>query len=135
MNEKRIDEVERLLKVAEDDLAHLEKQRAFLLNQIALLKQEKESISASIIAERPPSYIPVAVSSQFLKREDIKLFRSLFRGREDVYPRRFESLKTGKSGYQPDCANEWLQGLCEKPKTKCSQCKNRNLIPVCDEIY
>ena len=26
------------------------------------------------------------------------LFRSLFRGREDVYPRRFESRKTGKSG-------------------------------------
>ena len=31
----------------------------------------------------------------------IALFRSLFRGREDVYPRRFESRKTGKSGYSP----------------------------------
>lgn len=31
----------------------------------------------------------------------IALFRSLFRGREDVYPRRFESRKTGKSGYAP----------------------------------
>jgi len=28
----------------------------------------------------------------------IALFRSLFRGREDVYSRRFESRKTGKSG-------------------------------------
>jgi hypothetical protein len=28
----------------------------------------------------------------------IALFRSLFRGREDVYPRRFESRKTGKAG-------------------------------------
>lgn len=27
----------------------------------------------------------------------IALFRSLFRGREDVYPRRFESRATGKS--------------------------------------
>ena len=36
----------------------------------------------------------------------IALFRSLFRGREDVYPRRFESHKTGKSGYSPACANE-----------------------------
>jgi hypothetical protein len=27
----------------------------------------------------------------------IALFRSLFRGREDVYPRRFESRKTGRS--------------------------------------
>ena len=31
----------------------------------------------------------------------IALFRALFRGREDVYPRRFESLRTGKSGYTP----------------------------------
>jgi hypothetical protein len=36
----------------------------------------------------------------------IALFRSLFRGREDVYPRRFESRRTGKSGYAPACANE-----------------------------
>ena len=36
----------------------------------------------------------------------IALFRSLFRGREDVYAKRFESRKTGKSGYQPACRNE-----------------------------
>ena len=46
----------------------------------------------------------------------IALFRSLFRGREDVYPRRFESKKTGKSGYAPACANEWVRGICEKPR-------------------
>ena len=40
---------------------------------------------------------------------------SLFRGREDVYPRRFESRKTGKAGYSPACANEWVRGMCEKP--------------------
>jgi hypothetical protein len=45
----------------------------------------------------------------------IALFRALFRGREDVYPRRFESRKTGKTGYQPVCGNEWVQGVCEKP--------------------
>ena len=31
----------------------------------------------------------------------IALFRSLFRGRDDVYPRRFESRKTGRSGTLP----------------------------------
>ena len=45
--------------------------------------------------------------------EKIALFRSLFRGRADVYPRRFESRKTGKSGYAPACANEWVRGVCE----------------------
>jgi hypothetical protein len=52
----------------------------------------------------------------------IALFRSLFRGRDDVYPRRFESRKTGKSGYSPVCANEWVQGICEKPRIKCTEC-------------
>jgi very-short-patch-repair endonuclease len=36
----------------------------------------------------------------------VALFRALFRGREDLYPRRFESRKTGKTGYQPACAND-----------------------------
>ena len=45
--------------------------------------------------------------------EKVALFRSLFRGREDVYPRRFESRKTGKSGYAPACSNEWVRGICE----------------------
>lgn len=35
----------------------------------------------------------------------IALFRALFRRRDDAYPRRFESRKTGKAGYQPACAN------------------------------
>ncbi len=46
----------------------------------------------------------------------IALFRSLFRGRDDVYPRRFENRRSGKSGYQPGCANEWVRGVCENPK-------------------
>src|SRR6266699_1331422 len=46
----------------------------------------------------------------------IELFRSLFRGRADVYPRRFVSRKTGKAGYAPACANEWVRGVCEKPR-------------------
>lgn len=64
----------------------------------------------------------------------IELFRSLFRGRADVYPRRFESRKTGKAGYQPACANEWIRGVCEKPKIKCADCPNRRLLPVTDEV-
>ena len=64
----------------------------------------------------------------------IALFRSLFRGREDVYPRRFESRKTGRCGYQPACANEWARGLCEKPKVKCSACPHRRFLPVTDDV-
>ena len=62
----------------------------------------------------------------------IALFRSLFRGREDVYARRFESRKSGRSGYQPDCANEWVRGVCEKPKIKCTDCPHQRFRPVTD---
>lgn len=63
----------------------------------------------------------------------IALFRSLFRGREDIHPRRFESRKTGKTGYQPACANEWIRDVCDKRKIKCVDCPNRRFLPVTDE--
>lgn len=66
--------------------------------------------------------------------EKIALFRSLFRGREDVYPRRFESKKTGRAGYAPACGNEWVRGICEKPRIKCSDCPHRAFLPVTDEV-
>src|SRR5262245_57303427 len=64
----------------------------------------------------------------------IALFRSLFRGRYDVYARRFESRKTGKSGYAPVCANEWVRGICEKPRVRCAECVHRRFLPVTDDV-
>lgn len=64
----------------------------------------------------------------------IALFRSLFRGRDDVYPRRFESRKSGRTGYAPACANEWARGICEKPRIKCADCRHRRFLPVTDQV-
>jgi len=64
----------------------------------------------------------------------IELFRFLFRGRTDVYPVRFESRKTGRAGYAPACANEWVRGVCEKPRIKCADCPNRRFFPVTEEV-
>ncbi|MGH7948034.1 MAG: TOTE conflict system archaeo-eukaryotic primase domain-containing protein, partial [Candidatus Binataceae bacterium] len=64
--------------------------------------------------------------------EKIALFRSLFRGREDIYPLRWES-KTGRSGYSPACANEWIPGICEKPRIKCSDCSNKAFLAISDD--
>lgn len=66
--------------------------------------------------------------------EKIALFRSLFRGREEVYPKRFVSKKTGRPGYSPVCGNEWVRGICEKPRIKCSDCAHKNWLPVTDDI-
>ncbi len=64
----------------------------------------------------------------------IALFRSLFRGREDIYPLRFESRRTGRSGYAPACDNEWVPGICGKPRIKCAECPNRRFVPVTDDV-
>ena len=42
--------------------------------------------------------------------EKITLFRRLFAGRSEVFPVRWENRNTGKSGYAPACANEWIRG-------------------------
>jgi superfamily II DNA or RNA helicase/very-short-patch-repair endonuclease len=77
---------------------------------------------------------PPKNSTQHSPAEDkIVLFASLFRGRPDVYPRRFESAATGRAGYQPACANEWVRGVCDKPKTRCALCGQRKFLPVTEE--
>ncbi|MBX3198953.1 MAG: DEAD/DEAH box helicase [Labilithrix sp.] len=62
----------------------------------------------------------------------MRLFRQLFRGREDVYPIRFVSKKTGKPGYAPDCANKFVAGVCQLPKVKCGDCTRQAFRRVDD---
>jgi len=134
MNQERIAEIERLLKIAEDELSHVQKQRQFLLDQIASLKRGRENLPHLLVKESPAQYSGGYITSHSSEEAKVRLFRSFFRGREDVYARRFESRKTAKSGYQPDCRNEWLAGVCLKPKIKCSHCDQRQFIPLTDAV-
>ena len=83
---------------------------------------------------KPAPLVPESELSRFSTAEKVALFRRLFRGRTDVYPIRWESKTTGKSGYAPACGNEWLAGVCEKPRIKCGECNNRLLIPLSDTV-
>lgn len=110
---------------------------------VAKLRAENARLVALLdahgIESRPPAEpvkiaIVQAEQSQQLDTDGkLALFRSLFRGRTDVYPIRWES-KAGKSGYAPACANEWRPGVCEKPRIKCGDCGNRQLLPLTDEV-
>jgi superfamily II DNA or RNA helicase len=113
--------------MASEDLA---KELKKVLQECALLKEENRRLRSLLgIPEEKPNG-PVA--ERLSTKDKITLFRSLFQGREDVYPIRWEA-RTGKSGYSPACANEWKRPLCIKPRMKCSDCDNRELIPVTDE--
>lgn len=111
------------LAFAYKELVELDKKRDKLLQKIQSLKN-------SAYQNKQPEE---QLGHSFSPEQKIAIFRSLFRGREDVYARRFESTKTGKSGYQPACKNEWKFGLCSKPKVKCADCLNRKFLPF-DEI-
>ena len=66
--------------------------------------------------------------------EKVTLFRSLFRGRDDVFPVLWTSSKTGRTGYSPACSNEWKPGVCEKPRVRCGECPNQAFVPVSDRV-
>ena len=67
--------------------------------------------------------------------EKVQLFRSLFRGREDVYATRFVSKKTTLPGYAPACANKFVPSVCELPKVKCGECTKQAFLPVDDAAF
>ena len=86
-------------------------------------------------AEAQPSHIGAGGFDQYRSPlEKITLFRTMFRGREDVFARRWQSVKTGKSGYSPVCSNEWKSGVCPKPQGSCANCPQRQLVPLSDEV-
>lgn len=115
-----------------DPLADLRAENARL---IALLEArginwrllpDSSSLSAAASDAEPTATLSTA--------QKVALFRRLFRGRTDVFPIRWEGKSSGKSGYAPACANEWVAGVCEKPRIKCSDCGNRELIPLSDSV-
>ncbi len=111
-------------------LTALDSERMRLTSELdALQKQLREE------RERAPqiaSFPGATVTNSSPADDKIALICRLFRGRDDVYARRWASLKTGRSGYQPACGNEWTGGLCDKRRIKCADCPNREFIPLTD---
>ncbi|WP_352421829.1 DEAD/DEAH box helicase family protein [Proteiniphilum sp.] len=71
-----------------------------------------------------------SINKHSTPEQKIALFMSLFRGRTDVYAKRCYSKKHDSSYYVPACENEWVRGICEKPRIKCKDCKRRELSPL-----
>ncbi|MEW8355739.1 MAG: DEAD/DEAH box helicase family protein [Candidatus Thiodiazotropha sp.] len=116
----------------ETRLAELEHKLDASQRRLTELKQELTSIvSAPAVLSnqtaQPLADIPTTADGK------IRLFHQLFRGRDDVYPKLWVNTKTGKKGYSPACSNEWVRGVCEKPRVKCSDCQNRAFLPVNDK--
>ena len=103
----------------ENELLHKE------IDRLRLLQSNKDVLSTQTTMKQHLSL-----------EEKVDVFRNLFKGREDVFARRWYSRTSGKSGYQPVCLNEWDRQLCNKKKYKCSECPNRSFKPLeYEDIY
>jgi len=71
----------------------------------------------------------IAVHDRSSPEAKIALFRSLFRGRDDVYSRRFEGRISGKSGYSPVCANEWARGSATSHESSVRPARTSDICP------
>ncbi len=108
-------------------LAALEADARVAAARIAALRRELESCWPTSVRECSPRS-----AGPTTPNEKVALFRSLFRGRTDVFPRRWENAKTGRKGYAPACSNEWVRRVCEKPRVKCGECPHQAFIPIGD---
>ena len=107
-------------------LTRLDAERAELERRLAELMR---STSMQPASANPDG----TVTNRSPTSDKIALFRTLFGGREDVYPRRWENTAKGRAGYAPVCANEWKPGVCHKPRVRCGACPNQAFVPVTDE--
>jgi hypothetical protein len=98
--------------------------------EICAQKYEQETTCAEVAVH----ITTPAINNNSDPNDKIKLFMSLFKGRDDVYAKRWENSKKGTSGYSPVCANEWRPGVCQKAKTKCAGCSYKDYLPISEKV-
>ena len=104
-----------------------------LIQLIEKLEKENKELKEKIYGkvENKDSQKDVKIISN---EEKVKIFMEVFKGRTDIYAKRWESNKTGKTGYSPVCKNEFSTYKCDKSRVKCNECPNRILEPLTTEI-
>lgn len=112
----------------------LKKENVALKKQLGLLSREIPS-KLQIYSNEMKVTITHAhsrINNYSSPEEKIAVYRSIFRGREDVFAKRWEA-KNERGGYSPTCANEWSP-VCKKPTVKCTDCAHRAFLPVTDQV-
>ena len=71
--------------------------------------------------------------SNLTPTQKIAIFRNLFRGRQDIFANRWQNQQ-GRAGYSVACNNEWVQGVCNKPRIKCMDCQHRRFSELNDQV-
>ncbi len=104
-----------------------------LIQIIEKLEKENKELKEKIygkIEEKESTNENEIISNE----EKVKIFMEVFKGRTDVYAKRWTSNKTGKSGYSPVCKNEFIKHKCNKPGVKCDECVYKELMPLTNDV-
>jgi TOTE conflict system, Archaeo-Eukaryotic Primase domain len=104
-------EVDAAIAVVEARLRELDGERETAARELAALRARRE-----LPTSHAASNIPTGPVRFWTTERKLALFASLFRGRPDVFPRRWENRNKGKSGWAPCCENEWKTGVCGAPR-------------------
>ena len=118
--------------IAEEEarLAEFDRLSEAARGRLVELRVAREHAAREVDAERAAG--PGVAWSEERK---VALFADLFRGRQDVFPLRWENKEKGRSGWAPRCSNEWVRGVCAKPRVKCGECPSQAfLAPVEGEL-
>jgi len=130
---RSIPEINKLLSAAEEELGRLNAKRSAIQERIDALKRERahlDKVSHGFTVDTNAR----TITNQSSESEKIALFRRLFKGREDVYARRYESMRTGKTGYYPASSNPWAMGGRKKPDTATADLDDRDFLPLTDDV-
>ena len=92
-------------------------------------RSSREGVPQNAAEAKPSSHIDAIADPA----EKIRLFMSLFKGRDDLYAKKWES-REGRFGYAPVCLNEWNPGLCRKPEVKCAICTHKSYAALDEKV-
>jgi superfamily II DNA or RNA helicase len=123
-------ELDNVIATEEARLVELDRLRDATRDRLADLRALRERHHSRGGAE-----CEAASGDAWTPQRKVAVFASLFRGRDDVFPVRWERPAKGRSGWSPRCANEWKAGVCAKPRVRCGSCPNQAFVmPVEDEL-
>lgn len=112
----------------------LEKKEQDLLKQVDELVAVKKSLvnqKLQLQSKIAPTKAPCSLG--LTPKEKVTIFRSLFRGREDVYPQRRERPNRRPS-YEPVGTSGWNCRICKAAKANPKLCSHRIFSPLTDEV-
>ena len=117
-------------------LASLEREAAEVRSQLLALRAGSSTPAMREAQANNSVLSPLKTSQSWTIPQKVAIFRSLFRGREDVFPKLWINRRgpIEKKGYAPACKNEWIRGICEKPRVKCGECPNQAFFCVTDQV-